>query len=70
MAQKLAYLTVSGGEEPEENLGTLYWRQLCRRFGIKEFCHVEAYGLDVRPEEGEAIMAAACEKARELAETF
>ena len=70
MAQKLAYLTVSGGEEPEENLGTEYWRQLCQRFGIKEFFHVEAYGLDTRPEEGEAIMAAACEKAKELAETF
>ena len=70
MATKLAYLTVSGGEELEENLGTEYWRQLCRRFGIKEFCHVEAYGLDTRPEEGEAIMAAACEKAKKLAETF
>ena len=70
MAQKLAYLTVSGGEELEENLGTEYWRQLCRRFGIKEFCHVEAYGLDTRPEEGEAIMVAACEKAKKLAETF
>ena len=70
MARKLAYLTVSGGEEPEENLGTEYWRQLCRRFGIPEFRHVEAYGLDTRPEEGEAIMAAACEKARELAKSF
>ena len=70
MARKLAYLTVSGGEEPEENLGTEYWRQLCRRFGIPEFRHVEAYGLDTRPEEGEAIMAAACGKARALAETF
>ena len=70
MARKLAYLTVSGGEEPEENLGTEYWRQLCRRFGIPEFRHVEAYGLDTRPEEGEAIMAAACEKAKKLAETF
>ena len=70
MARKLACLTVSGGEEPEENLGTEYWRQLCRRFGIPEFRHVEAYGLDTRPEEGEAIMAAACGKARALAETF
>ncbi len=70
MAGKLAYLTVSGGEEQAENLGTEYWRRLCQRFGIPEFYHVEAYGLDTRPQEGAAIMAAACEKARALAETF
>ena len=70
MAGKLAYLTVSGGEEQAENLGTEYWRRLCQRFGIPEFYHVEAYGLDTRPQEGGAIMAAACEKARALVETF
>ena len=70
MAQKLAYLTVSGGPEPEENLGVEYWRQLSERFGIREFYHVDAYGLDIEPEKSEAIMAEACDKARELAKSF
>ena len=70
MAEKLAYLTVSGGPEPEENLGVEYWRQLTQRFGIKEFHHVDAYGLDFAPERGAEIMGGACEKARQLARTF
>ena len=70
MAQKLAYLTVSGGPEPEENLGVEYWRQLSERFGIREFYHVDAYGLDIEPEKSEAIMAEACDKARALAKEF
>lgn len=69
MAEKLAYLNVSGGPEPED-LGVEYWRQLSRRFGIREFHHVAAYGLDLDPAESGAIMAEACEKARALARTF
>ena len=56
--------------EPEENLGVEYWRQLCERFGIKEYRHVEAYGLDIEPEKSGEIMKAACDKARELAKVF
>ena len=70
MATKLAYLNVSGGPEPEENLGVEYWRQLSDRFGIREFYHVDAYGLDIEPEKSEAIMAEACDKARALAREF
>ena len=70
MATKLAYLSVSGGPEPEENLGVTYWRKLCERFGIREFHHVDAYGLDIEPERSGAIMAQACEKARALAREF
>ena len=70
MAQKLAYLTVSGGPEPEENLGVEYWRQLCERFGIRQYDHIAAYGLDFAPEKTEEIMAEACEKARALARTY
>ena len=70
MATKLAYLNVSGGPEPEENLGVEYWRQLSERFGIREFYHVDAYGLDIEPEKSEVIMAAACDKARALAREF
>ena len=70
MATKLAYLNVSGGPEPEENLGVEYWRQLSERFGIREFHHVDAYGLDIEPEKSESIMAAACDKARALAKSF
>ena len=40
------------------------------RFGIQEFHHVAAYGLDLEPEKSEAIMAEACEKARALARDF
>ena len=70
MATKLAYLTVSGGPEPEENLGVEYWRQLCERFGIRQYDHIAAYGLDFAPEKTEEIMAEACEKARALARTY
>ena len=70
MATKLAYLNVSGGPESEGNLGVEYWRQLSERFGIREFFHVDAYGLDIEPEKSEAIMAEACEKARALARDF
>ena len=69
MATKLAYLNVSGGPEPED-LGVEYWRELSKRFGIQEFHHVAAYGLDLEPEKSEAIMAEACEKARALARDF
>ena len=44
--------------------------QLCERFGIKEYRHVEAYGLDIEPEKSGEIMQAACDKARELAKVF
>jgi FMN-dependent NADH-azoreductase len=70
MAEKLAYLSVSGGPETEENLGVDYWRQLTQRFGIKEFYHVDAYGLDFEPERTEEIMGVACDKARALARDF
>ena len=70
MATKLAYLNVSGGPESEGNLGVEYWRQLSERFGIREFYHVDAYGLDIEPEKSGEIMQAACDKARELAKTF
>ena len=70
MATKLAYLSVSGGPESEGNLGVEYWRQLSQRFGIREYSHVEAYGLDIQPEKSAGIMQEACDKARELARSF
>ena len=70
MADKLAYLTVSSGPESENNLGVEYWRQLSQRFGIKEYHHVGAYGLDIESEKSQEIIDDACEKARELAKTF
>ena len=68
-AQKLAYLAVSGCLEPVEDLGVEYWRQLCERFGIRQYDHIAAYGLDFAPEKTEEIMAEACEQARALART-
>ena len=68
MAQKLAYLTVSGGEELEENLGTEYWRQLAAMFGIPRFDYVFAGGLDAVPEKAEETLAGACALAEKLGE--
>jgi len=70
MANKLAYLSVSGGFESEDNLGVEYWRQLTKRFGIKEFHHIGAYGLDMDPDKTQEIIDDACGRARELAKTF
>ena len=44
--------------------------KLTQRFGIKEFYHVDAYGLDFEPERTEEIMGVACDKARALARDF
>ena len=44
--------------------------QLCERFGIRQYDHIAAYGLDFAPEKTEEIMAEACEKARALARTY
>ena len=69
-AEHLVYLTSGGDFERENSIGVEYWRQLCERFGIKEYRHVEAYGLDIEPEKSGEIMKAACDKARELAKVF
>lgn len=68
---KLAYLCTSGANEEEQNLGIENWKSLCRRFGIKEFYHVSASGLDFQnADERAATMERACQQAAEIARNF
>ena len=68
--EKLAYLTSGGDAERPESLGVLYWKQLSAMFGIPSFGYVFAGGLDLDPARTAELLAAACEKARHLAEDF
>lgn len=69
-AERLVYLTSGGDTEREDSLGVLYWRQLCGMFGIGQFDYVFAGGLDLDPAGAPELLAAACDLARKLAETF
>ena len=69
-ASKLMYLTSGGDVERPESLGVLYWKQLCRMFGIPEFGYVFAGGLDLDPAKTAELLAEACEKARQAAQAF
>ena len=69
-AAKLMYLTSGGDVERPESLGVLYWKQLCRMFGIPEFGYVFAGGLDLDPAKTAELLAEACEKARQAAQAF
>lgn len=66
-ARYLAYLSTGGDFERAGSLGVEYWRQLCGMYGIGEFRHVFAGGLDADPAHAEALLAEACEKAAALA---
>jgi FMN-dependent NADH-azoreductase len=48
----------------------LHWRQLCRLFGIGKFEYVFAGGLDIDPAQTPALLEAACDVARKLAESL
>lgn len=69
-AERLAYLTSGGDFEREDSVGVLYWRQLCRMFGVGQFDYVFAGGLDVDPAKAPELLEAACALAGKLAETF
>ena len=66
-AKHLVYLTTGGDFEREDSIGVLHWRQLCGLFGIPKFEYVFAGGLDIDPEQTPALLEAACEVARKLA---
>ena len=67
-AEHLVYLTSGGDFEHEDSIGVLHWRQLCGLFGIERFEYVFAGGLDIDPAKTPALLEAACEVARKLAE--
>jgi FMN-dependent NADH-azoreductase len=67
-AKHLVYLTTGGDFEREDSIGVLHWRQLCGLFGIERFEYVFAGGLDIDPAKTPALLEAACEVARKLAE--
>ena len=69
-AQRLAYLTSGGDGEQPESLGVLYWKQLCRMFGIGRFDSLFAGGLDLDPARAPALLEAACARARLLGADF
>ena len=63
------YLTSGGDFEHEDSVGVLHWRQLCGLFGIKKFDYVFAGGVDVDPAKTPELLSAACDLAKNLAET-
>ena len=69
-ARHLVYLTSGGDFEREDSIGVLHWRQLCRLFGIEKFEYVFAGGLDIDPAQTPALLEAACDVARKLAESM
>ena len=71
-ATKMLLLTTRGGalEGSEMDNGTKYLGDMAKFFGIPQFTHVAADGLDLGLEPVEAILARAIAQARTLAETF
>lgn len=69
-AERLVYLTSGGDFEREDSVGVLHWRQLCAMFGVGQFDYVFAGGLDVDPAKTPELLAAACDLAKRVAETF
>ncbi|MCE5188798.1 MAG: NAD(P)H-dependent oxidoreductase [Eubacteriales bacterium] len=71
-AKKMLFLTTRGGafeNGPLDN-GTKYLRDMARFFGIPEFTHIAADGLDLGREPAEAILERAIGRAQEAAKTF
>lgn len=71
-AQKMLFLTTRGGAlegNPMDN-GTKYLGDMAKFFGIPQFLHIAADGLDLGLEPVEEILGRAIKSAKELAETF
>ena len=71
-AQKMLFITTRGGAlegNPMDN-GTKYLGDMAKFFGIPQFAHVAADGLDLGLEPVEEILGRAIVRAEELAETF
>ncbi|MEN6637430.1 MAG: NAD(P)H-dependent oxidoreductase [Clostridiaceae bacterium] len=71
-AQKMLFLTTRGGPmegSPMDN-GTKYLGDMAKFFGIPQFAHIAADGLDMGLEPVEAILGRAIVRAQEIAQTF
>ncbi len=71
-AKKMLFLTTRGGAmegSPMDN-GTKYLGDMAKFFGIFEFVHIAADGLDMGLEPAEDILGRAIERAEALADTF
>ena len=71
-AEKMLFLTTRGGSmegSPMDN-GTKYLSDMAKFFGIPQFAHIAADGLDMGLEPVEAILGRAIVRAQELAQTF
>lgn len=71
-AEKMLFLTTRGGAlegSPMDN-GTKYLGDMAKFFGISQFDHIAADGLDLGLEPPESIVSRAIERAKELAKTF
>lgn len=66
-AKWLVYLSTGGDFGKPENLGVLYWKQLCAMFGIREYYSVFSGGLDADPENAEKYLKSSCDEAAGLA---
>ena len=71
-AKKMLFLTTRGGAlegSPMDN-GTKYLSDMAKFFGIPQFMHIAADGLDMGLEPVEVILGRAIVRAQELAQTF
>ena len=71
-ARKMLFLTTRGGAlegSPMDN-GTKYLSDMAKFFGIPDFTHIAADGLDMGIEPVEEILGRAVARAKTLAETF
>jgi len=71
-AEKMLFFTTRGGalEGSEMDNGTKYLRDLAKFFGIRQFDHIAADGLDLGLEPAKDILARAVARAKEAANTF
>ena len=69
-AQKLLYITTSGGFLENSDFGTEYFKGLCRLYGIPKFDSIKAEGLDIFGADTEKILEKAFFQAEALAEEW
>jgi len=68
-AKKALYICTAGGVD-EVHLGSMYIKELFKRYGINDFDEVTAWGIDIYGNDVKAIMNEAKEKLKNIAKDF
>lgn len=69
-AEKLLYITTSGGFIAEQDFGTQYIKGVCEMLGIKQFSSIKCEGLDIQEIDTKAIFEQTDKQIKQFAEQW